>query len=74
MVPRTGWKNAQRAESPAHAKTNAYTYAKKGAKPLNKKRITGPFEDEKDQVQWQREVLREEYERKEDKWIIRVWR
>ena len=41
---------------------------------MTKKRITGPFQNKKDQVQWQREVLREEYERKEDKWIIRVWR
>ena len=47
-----------------------------GVMKMNKpsKRITGPFEDEKDQVKWQREVLREEYERKEDKRIIRVWR
>lgn len=41
---------------------------------MTNKRITGPFQNEKDQVQWQREVLREEYERKEDKRIIRVWR
>lgn len=48
-----------------------------GVMKMNKpsKRITGPFQNEKDQVQWQREVLREEYERKEgDKWVIRVWR
>ena len=38
------------------------------------KRISGPFEDEQKQVEWQKEVLREEYERKEDKRIIRVWR
>ena len=38
------------------------------------KGISGPFEDEQKQVEWQKEVLREEYERKEDKRIIRVWR
>lgn len=66
MVPRTGWKNVQRAENLAHAKTNAYTYAKKEAKPLNKKRITGPFEDDKQQMEWQKEALREDIEDEKD--------
>lgn len=30
------------------------------------KGISGPFEDEQKQVEWQREVLREEYEREEN--------
>ena len=30
------------------------------------KGISGPFEDEQKQVEWQKEVLREEYEREEN--------
>jgi len=66
MVPHTGWKNAQKAESHVHAKTSVYTYAKKEAKALNKKRITGPFEDEKQQMEWQKEALREDIEHEKD--------
>lgn len=38
----------------------------KGGWTVSKKKITGPFEDEKQQVEWQKEALREDIEDEKD--------